>query len=106
MRLPIIMTLSLSLLAACSAQEMGDNISRQAARSVVMPIVQQRLPGPQSEAVTNCVLNNATGAELRTLALDIGTRAGTRTVGIVADVLRRPATVQCVMGAGIPGLSL
>lgn len=90
----------------CSPQQVAEDATRAAAKSVILPVVSARLPETQAEQVTGCVLDNATGSELQTLALDIGTRAGTRTVGVVADVLRRPATVQCVMRLGLPGLSL
>ena len=96
----------LTLLAACSPQQVAEDVTRAAAKSVILPVVAQRLPETQAEQVTACVLDNATGAELQILARDIGTRAGTRTVGIVADVLRRPQTVQCVAGLGLPGMTL
>jgi len=95
----------LIFLASCSPQQVAEDVTRAAAKSVILPVVAQRLPETQAEQVTACVLDNATGAELQILARDIGTRAGTRTVGIVADVLRRPETVRCVAGLGLPGLS-
>ena len=79
-------------------------MTRAAAKSVILPVVGQRMPETQAEQVTACVIDNATLPELQTLARDVGTRAGTRTVGIVADVLRRPGTVQCVARLGLPGL--
>jgi len=104
--IPAVFGLGLSLLAACSPQQMAEDVTRAAAKSVILPVVGQRLPETQAEQVTACVIDNATGAELQILARDIGTRAGTRTVGIVADVLRRPGTVQCVARLGLPGLSV
>ncbi|MFN3823244.1 MAG: hypothetical protein ACK4GW_07685 [Pseudorhodobacter sp.] len=104
-RFPAVLGLALGLLAACSPQQVAEDVTRAAAKSVILPVVGQRLPETQAEQVTACVIDNATGAELQILARDIGTRAGTRTVGIVADVLRRPGTVQCVARLGLPGLS-
>lgn len=102
---PVRVGLCLTVLAACSPQQIAGDVTRAAAKSVILPIVGQRLPEMQAEQVTGCVLDNATGPELQTLARDIGTRAGTRTVGIVADVMRRPQTVQCVAALGLPGMT-
>lgn len=96
----------IGLLAACTPQGMTDQVARAAAKSVVLPVVQQRLPGPQAEAVAVCVIDNATSPEIFSLARDVGTRAGTSTVQTVATILQRPATLQCVLRAGIPGLAL
>lgn len=94
------------LLAACTTANPMDQFARATAKSVVLPVVQQRLPGPQAEAVAVCVIDNANSDEIFSLARDVGTRAGTTTVQTIATILQRPNTVQCVLGAGIPGLSL
>jgi hypothetical protein len=93
-------------LAACTATNPVEAVARTAAKSVVLPVVQQRLPGPQAEAVAICVIDNANTNEIFSLARDVGTRAGTTTVQTIATILQRPGTVQCVLGAGIPGLTL
>ena len=93
-------------LAACTSGDPRTAVTRQVAKSVVLPVVAQRLPGPQAQAVTTCVIDNATVGDLNALARDVGTRAGTSTVATIAGVLRRPETVRCVLGAGIPGLSV
>lgn len=95
------------LLAACtSTGDVGLDVMRATAKTVVLPVVQQRLPGPQAEAVTICVLDNANRDEIISLARDVGTRAGSSTVQTIASILQRPNTVQCVLGAGIPGLTI
>ncbi|WP_323005560.1 hypothetical protein [Pseudorhodobacter sp.] len=96
----------LALLAACTTVNPVEQIARSTAKSVVLPVVQQRLPGPQAEAVAVCVIDNANTDEIMTLAKDVGNRAGSRTVQTIATILQRPNTVQCVLGAGLPGLAL
>jgi hypothetical protein len=96
----------LALLAACTTVDPVEQIARSTAKSVVLPVVQQRLPGPQAEAVAVCVIDNATADEIFSLARDVGTRAGTSTVQTIATILQRPNTMQCVLGAGIPGLAI
>ncbi|RUS60202.1 hypothetical protein EGN72_10435 [Pseudorhodobacter sp. E13] len=94
------------LLSACVASNPVEAVARASAKSVVLPVVQQRLPGPQAEAVAVCVIDNATTDEIFALARDVGTRAGTTTVQTIATILQRPNTVQCVLRAGIPGLTV
>lgn len=96
----------LVFLAACTTGDPGEAVLRATAKSVILPVIQQRLPAPQAEAVTLCVLDNATQPEILTLARDVGTRAGTSTVQTIATVLQRPATTQCVLRAGLPELTL
>ena len=93
-------------LTACTTNDPVEAVARATAKSVVLPVVQQRLPGPQAEAVAVCVIDNANKDEIFSLARDVGTRAGTTTVQTVATILQRPNTLQCVLGAGIPGLAL
>lgn len=97
---------SLLLLTACVSTNPVEAVARASAKSVVLPVVQQRLPGPQAEAVAVCVIDNANTDEIFSLARDVGTRAGTSTVQTIATILQRPATIQCVLRAGIPGLAL
>lgn len=92
--------------AACTPTNPVEAVVRASAKSVVLPVVQQRLPGPQAEAVAVCVIDNASMDEILTLSRDVGTRAGTSTVQTIAAILQRPNTMQCVLGAGLPGLAL
>lgn len=87
---------SLLLAAACSPQTLADSMSRKAARSVVVPVMQNYMPAPRAEAAADCVMANATPAEINALARDVGVRAGSLTVQNVATILRRPATAECL----------
>ena len=92
-------------LGACSPQDMADRVARSAARSVVVPVVQQYMPGPAAEGVATCIIDNATSGEISSLARDVGTRAGTSTVQTVLGVAQRPATLQCLATSGLPRLA-
>ncbi|MFT6945308.1 MAG: hypothetical protein ACJASV_001770 [Pseudorhodobacter sp.] len=92
-----------AMLGACASPNILSNVMRASAKSVVLPVVQQRLPGPQAEAATICVIDNATDSEIMSLARDVGARAGTTTVLTITTILQRPATVQCVLQSGITG---
>lgn len=75
-----------------------DAASRQVARSVVNSEMQKRLPGVNVAPYTDCVVNNATTAEM----IDIAqmSRAGASgTADSVASIVSRPATTQCIAAA-------
>lgn len=75
-----------------------DAASRVVARNVINSEMQKRLPGVNVAPYTDCVVNNATTAEL----IDIAqmSRSGvTGTADSVAAIVSRPATTQCIASA-------
>ncbi|MFC0201880.1 hypothetical protein [Paracoccus rhizosphaerae] len=75
-----------------------DAASRQVARNVINTQMQSRLPGANVAPYTDCVLANATTAEL----IDIAqmSRAGASgAADSVAAIVSRPATTQCIAAA-------
>ncbi|WP_224825368.1 hypothetical protein [Cognatishimia sp. MH4019] len=79
----------------------GDSVARETARSVVKPIVAQYLPGPGGEAITDCVIDNASGAEILQLARAAATGPDDSTVQVVLDISRRPDTINCISRDGL-----
>ncbi|MCJ8140447.1 hypothetical protein [Falsirhodobacter halotolerans] len=94
--------LALAALTACTS--VTDSVTRRAAKSVVNPVLAQYMPSGQAAAATDCVITNASSAELGALAQDVGTRAGTSTVQTVMGIVTRPATTQCLLAQGLPTL--
>lgn len=88
-------------LAACTPQAMTDRVSAGAARSVVLNVVMNQYPRPEADQAADCVIANATPAEVQALARDVGTRAGTTTRANIAAVAARPATRSCVAARGL-----
>jgi hypothetical protein len=75
-----------------------DAASRTVARNVVNSEMQKRLPGVNVAPYTDCVVNNATTAELIDIAQ--ASRAGASgTADSVASIVSRPATTQCIASA-------
>ncbi|WP_410216885.1 hypothetical protein [Paracoccus sp. (in: a-proteobacteria)] len=75
-----------------------DAASRQVARNVVNTEMQRRLPGVNVAPYTDCVINNASTAELIDIAQ--ASRAGASgTADSVAAIVSRPATTQCIATA-------
>ena len=101
MRNLVILTL---LLAACSPQLLADQVTREAAESVVTPVLDDYMTGPQAQGATACVLDNAAPEEIRALARDVANVAGTTTVQSVLAIAARPATLACFASVGAPVL--
>ena len=71
--------------------------SRQAARAAINVQMAQRLQGVDVTPYTDCVVNNATTAELIDIAQ--ASNAGLPTADSVAAIVSRPATTQCIAAA-------
>ena len=95
--------LFLLVLAACTPG-MQDELARDAAKSAVRPVLEERFPGVPLEPATNCVIENATANEILSLAADAVTGPTANTVEIVSDILSRPATLTCLATEGLPVL--
>lgn len=68
---------------------------RSAATQVVNREMARRLPGVNVAPYTNCVMQNATMAEVMDLAsMSAGDNA--RAAGAVASVVQRPGATQCI----------
>lgn len=83
------------LLAACDTP-VGTEVARASARAVVNDIVEQRYPGVPITPVTDCIINNATGSEIVTIAQDaIGGQPSPETVSLVIEIAARRDTITC-----------
>ncbi|MFV0301817.1 MAG: hypothetical protein ACK5IP_13250 [Paracoccus sp. (in: a-proteobacteria)] len=75
-----------------------DAASRAVARTTINAEMAKRLPGANTAPYTDCVINNATTAEL----IDIAQMTNAGVAGAsdsVAAIVRRPATTQCIAAA-------
>lgn len=75
-----------------------DAASRSIARNVVDSEMQRRLPGVNVSPYSNCVIDNATTAEL----IDIAQMSRSGVAGAadsVASIVSRPTTTQCIAAA-------
>ncbi|UWQ18011.1 hypothetical protein [Jannaschia sp. M317] len=91
------------LLAACNSG-IGTDLTREAARATVRPVLADRFPGVPLEPATDCIIDNATGEEIITLAGAAATRNDQTAARVVGDIARRPATIQCIATQGLPVL--
>ncbi|MCG6884482.1 MAG: hypothetical protein LJE62_12080 [Silicimonas sp.] len=91
------------VLAACTPMQQ-DNLTRDAAKSVVRPVLREKLPGIPVEPATDCIIDNASSGELLSLAADAVTGPTANTVEIVTDIASRPDTIRCLAAEGLPAL--
>jgi hypothetical protein len=99
----IVMALAL---AACSPEKLATDVTRRTARTVVLPVVRDVAPPPADTLATDCILANATNAELNVLARNVGNEAGTLTIQTIRTIAERPATRACIAGKGLAPLVL
>ena len=90
------------LLAGCAAGPSADLLAREAAKSAVARTVEARFPGVPVQPVTDCIIDNASASEIGVVAIEAASGApGPRTAQVVGEVVRRPATVQCLTAAAL-----
>lgn len=95
---------ALIALAACDTP-VGTEIARATAREAVADVVEDRFPGVPVTPVTDCIIDNASGTEIVTIASEAALGApGPRTVETVAAILRRQGTVTCLVERAGPRL--
>ncbi|WP_134678970.1 hypothetical protein [Paracoccus ravus] len=111
MRLSLVLTVAALALSGCVVQgpptapapvpqiqppaPNPDAAVRSSARLVINREMAKRLPGANVAPYTDCVMQNATTAELAGIA-DAGDAGAS---GAVASIVSRPTTTQCIAGA-------
>ncbi len=81
---------------APGVDEITGPASAAAARAVVAPIVAQQVPGPTGADLTECIVENASEAELARISAANAGAPDDDTVMLVSDILARTETVACV----------
>lgn len=103
MRAAALAAAALLALPACQSP-VADVVAREAARSVVDAEVRRRFPGAPVKPVTDCVIDNATAAEILTVATAAATGPDARTAQVVGGVLQRPETLRCLAEGALPAV--
>ena len=82
-------------LSPCSHQSLLSSSTRAVARDVVNREMAKRLPGRNVAPYTDCVVNNASMAEVADIAAR-GVNDTTSAASSVAVIVQRPETTQCI----------
>ena len=93
---------SLLVLAACDPQDVADQAGRRVAATVVLPVVQLDMPTPMARLATDCIVRNATAAEVQALARDVAVVAGSSTKATIRAIALRPEAAACFAASGVP----
>jgi hypothetical protein len=97
----IVLVVGMLALFGCTVAQQ-DELTRDAARTAVRPVLERNFPGVPLEPATDCVINNASSEELLSLAADAVTGPTASTVEIVGRVVSRPETITCLAEDGLP----
>lgn len=97
--------LAAALLANCAPLPTQDQLARETARNVVRPILADRFPGVPLEPLTDCVIDNASAAELYSLAETAVIGFTPEAFNTILAIAQRPGTVECLASDGIAGLT-
>ena len=91
------LTIAALALSGCM-QDMGasgDALARHAAKGVVNNVVASKFPGVDATPVTDCIIDNASGAEIVTIAEAAVVGTSQQTTELVVAIARRPETQRC-----------
>jgi hypothetical protein len=91
-----ILAAALAALAACDTG-LGTEISRNAAKSVVNDVIEDKAPGVNAEPVTDCIIDNASGSEIVDIAGAAVTGVTDQTVALVLEIATRSGTIECLI---------
>ncbi|EPX81575.1 hypothetical protein [Litoreibacter arenae] len=99
-----IVTLSLVVLmglSACGEDGLADQVARKQASDAVRPVLAKRFPGVPLEPATECVIHNASAAEIIKLARAGATGLGPEETQLVIEIATRRDTIACLLEDGI-----
>ena len=94
----------LALPACLDGSDTVDDIARNSAKTVVNGIVEARYPGVDVSVATDCIIDNASAAEIVTIAQAAVVGTTSETTALVTEIGSRPETLRCIaedtVGAG------
>ena len=99
MRQSLFLCVALVGLCGCVTDGIVQDTSRKAAKSVVTPIVEDKFPGRNAVAYSDCVIDNAKTDEIFSLAKAAVTGADQGTIETVVNIAARRGTIECILRA-------
>ncbi|MEJ8561512.1 succinate dehydrogenase [Yoonia sp. GPGPB17] len=110
MRLMAALGAASMMLAGCMQDlgPAGDVLARDAAKGVVNTAVQARFPGVDARPLTDCIIDNASSAEIIQIAEGAIVGANAATTDLIVRIAERPDTIRCTVNnsLGLNGLTL
>ncbi len=98
---------AVAVLAGCMQDlgPTGDMLARDAAKGVVNNAVQARFPGVDARPLTDCIIDNASSAEIVQIAQGAVVGANKTTTNLIVQIAQRPDTVRCTVNNSL-GMNL
>jgi hypothetical protein len=93
----------MAALTACIGP-VATQVTRDAARAAVNPVVARNFPGMPLEPATDCVIDNASADEIVAVARAARDGANDTASRVVLDVTGRPETIRCLASEGLPAI--
>ena len=97
-----------ALVGCTEATKAVDEVARRSAKAAVAETLTTRFPLVPKAVVTpltDCIIDNASGIEIRQFAKAAVVGANNTTVALISDILGRPATQQCAGKASLAALA-
>jgi hypothetical protein len=97
-----------ALVGCTEATKAVDEVARRSAKAAVAETLTTRFPLVPKAVVTpltDCIIDNASGIEIRQFAKAAVVGANDTTVALISDILGRPATQQCAGKASLAALA-
>ena len=82
-----------------------EDLTRDAAKRAVEPVVADRFPNLPVEPAAECIIEHASSDELLALAGDALTGPTASTIEITGNIAVRPGTLACFASNGLPALA-
>ena len=97
-----------ALVGCTEATKAVDEVARRSAKAAVAETLTTRFPLVPKAVVTpltDCIIDNASGIEIRQFAKAAVVGANDTTVALISDILGRPATQKCAGKASLAALA-
>lgn len=104
MRLASVLLLG-SLAACATIDRASEATTRNAAKTAINTVMEERVPMADLEPISDCVIENATRGEILSLASAALTGIMQSTVSTVLEIVGRPGSILCLSKAGLGRIS-
>ncbi len=105
-RFGLFLLIAVALNACTELATQGDAVARDSAKTVVNGVVEARFPGVNAAPITDCIIDNATTAELLQIAQAAALGTSTETTSLIVDISQRPETFSCIAEQALVGGTL
>lgn len=104
MRILGITALVASLSGCLASENLVEATAQTAAKSVIKTVIASKLPGVNADVAVDCVVENASTAQLVDIAKAAVTGVDASTISTVTSIATQPETLSCIAQSDLSGL--